>query len=338
MENPKEIKVSIILPIYNAGKHLYKCLDSLVNQTLQDIEIIAILDCPTDGSDKVVEDYAKKYPQIRIIKNEQNLHIGNSRNKGLEIAKGKYIGFCDHDDYADLQMYEKLYTIMEKEGVDMVVSPYVGVINGEIRINNYYPIGYSPAQYRDAIFKTTIGITSISDPMRRFAHSGVIWNKLFKKSIIDQNQIRFIDTKIITPEDLLFYMEYISYCKTIEVCQTNLYFHQLQINNTGSSYAYSSSQKRLNALIRLYNFLKNGGYLEDPDTKKRFDNTIRSISFMPFIVELKQKGLKAFIEALKLYKKQAFIKQAFRLTDRTIFREGNSLKKELFLLFCKLYK
>ena len=77
-------KVSIIVPIYNAGKFLEKCLDTLVNQTLKDIEIILVLDCPTDGSDRIAREYAEKDPRIRLIVNEQNLNIGLSRNEGLK--------------------------------------------------------------------------------------------------------------------------------------------------------------------------------------------------------------------------------------------------------------
>ena len=80
-------KVSIIVPIYNAGKFLEKCLDTLVNQTLKDIEIILVLDCPTDGSDRIAREYAEKDPRIRLIVNEQNLNIGLSRNEGLKIAR-----------------------------------------------------------------------------------------------------------------------------------------------------------------------------------------------------------------------------------------------------------
>ena len=94
-------KVSIIVPIYNAGKFLEKCLDTLVNQTLKDIEIILVLDCPTDGSDRIAREYAEKDPRIRLIVNEQNLNIGLSRNEGLKIARGEYIGFSDHDDWGN---------------------------------------------------------------------------------------------------------------------------------------------------------------------------------------------------------------------------------------------
>ena len=97
-------KVSIIVPVYNAGIYLKGCLDSILQQTLCDIEVILILDCPTDGSDVICQKYAEKDNRIRIIWNEKNLHIGLSRNKGLEIATGEYIAFSDNDDYRELCM------------------------------------------------------------------------------------------------------------------------------------------------------------------------------------------------------------------------------------------
>lgn len=329
------IKVSVVLPVYNAGMHLYKCLDSLVNQTLKEIEIIAILDCPTDGSDKVVEEYAKKYPQINIVKNRENFHIGVSRNKGLEIARGKYVGFCDHDDYVDLRMYEILYNIMEEENMDLVVSPYVGIVNNKIIINDCYPLDYSPDNNKDVIFKTSIGVIHAEDPMRKFAYSGVIWNKLFKKEIIDLYNLRFVDTLISSPEDLLFFIEYVSYCKRVGVCHTNLYFHQLQIDNTGSSYDYNSPVKRLNGLIHLYNFLNHANYLKDVEAKHRFNNTLRCVCCGAFLVELKCNGWKSFIGILKLYKKQEFIRSSFAENFKTVFRDCCTIKRYVFLLFCK---
>ena len=114
--------VSIIVPVYNAGEHLRPCLDTLVNQTLREIEIICVLDCPTDGSDKTVEEYAAKDNRIVVIRNEQNLNIGESRNVGLRATRGEYIGFSDHDDSRELDMYEKLYNTAEKGAKSIVFS------------------------------------------------------------------------------------------------------------------------------------------------------------------------------------------------------------------------
>ena len=102
-------KVSIIVPVYNSGKYLKTCLDSLVNQTLKDIEIIAVDDCSTDNSLLILMDYAKKYNNIKVYHNRENLGQGASRNRGLDVARGEYIGFVDSDDYIRYTMYEDMY-------------------------------------------------------------------------------------------------------------------------------------------------------------------------------------------------------------------------------------
>ena len=104
------IKVSIIVPVYNTEKYLSRCLDSIINQTLKEIEIICINDGSTDKSFEILTEYAKKDKRIVIINFEQNHGVSFARNKALEIAKGHYIGFVDSDDYVDLKYYEELYS------------------------------------------------------------------------------------------------------------------------------------------------------------------------------------------------------------------------------------
>ena len=115
-------KVSIIVPVYNSGKYLRTCLDSLVRGTLKDIEIIAIDDCSTDNSLLILEEYAKKNPNIKVYHNKNNLGQGASRNKGLDVAKGEYIGFVDSDDYISRIMYENMYNIAIETNVPLVLT------------------------------------------------------------------------------------------------------------------------------------------------------------------------------------------------------------------------
>ena len=114
--------VSIIMPVYNAGQYFKPCVESILNQTLKDIELILVLDKPTDGTDRLAYEYAKLDNRIIILQNEENLHIGLSRNQGLAIAKGKYIAFSDHDDLRELTMYQTLYKIAEKNDLDILLS------------------------------------------------------------------------------------------------------------------------------------------------------------------------------------------------------------------------
>jgi glycosyltransferase involved in cell wall biosynthesis len=113
-------KVSVIVPVYNVEPYLRRCLNSLVNQTLENIEIICINDCSLDESLVILKKYAKKDNRITIIDFKKNQGVSVARNAGMKIAKGEYIGFCDPDDYVDLDFYEKLHDKAKETNADMV--------------------------------------------------------------------------------------------------------------------------------------------------------------------------------------------------------------------------
>lgn len=116
-------KLSIIVPVYNSGKYLYKCINSLLSQTLDDIEIILIDDYSVDNSLNIVTNYQKLYPEkIKVLRNYENKGAGYSRNKGLIIAAGEYIGFIDSDDHIEPDMYEKMYVTAINNNDDIVVT------------------------------------------------------------------------------------------------------------------------------------------------------------------------------------------------------------------------
>ena len=103
------VKVSVIVPVYNVEKYLTQCLDSLVNQTLKDIEIIIVNDESPDNSQAIIDKYAKRYPKIIKAYKKKNGGLSDARNYGIERATGDYIGFVDSDDFVELDMYEDLY-------------------------------------------------------------------------------------------------------------------------------------------------------------------------------------------------------------------------------------
>ena len=115
-------KVSVIIPIYNTEKYLRKCLDSVCNQTLSDIEIICVNDCSTDNSLEILEEYASKDNRIKLIDFKENKGAAVARNAGIDEAKGEYIGFVDSDDFIDLDFYEKLYNKAIETGADVTKS------------------------------------------------------------------------------------------------------------------------------------------------------------------------------------------------------------------------
>ena len=116
-------KISIIVPVYNSEKYLSKCIESILGQTERDLEIILVDDDSKDKSLDVIESYRDKFPdKIKIVKNDFNHGAGYSRNRGLELASGDYIGFVDSDDYIEKNMYSKLYELLVSNGSDISIT------------------------------------------------------------------------------------------------------------------------------------------------------------------------------------------------------------------------
>ncbi len=119
------MKISIIVPVYNVKDYLKKCLDSLINQTLKDIEIIIVNDGSTDGSREFIDNYASNYPNIIKVIHKENGGLMSAWTTGVKQSQGEYIGFVDSDDYVMLNMYEKLYSYATENDVDIVISNYI---------------------------------------------------------------------------------------------------------------------------------------------------------------------------------------------------------------------
>lgn len=177
-----EIKISVIVPVYNTEKYLKKCIDSILNQSFEEFEIIIINDGSTDGSLAIIEEYQAKYDNIVVI-NKQNEGQGVARNKALEISKGEYIAFVDSDDYIECTMLQSMYTKSLKNDLDIVVCNYKFVdINGH-RIRD------------DNILLNDNEIIDKMECIKRFLVTneieGFSWNKLFKKQLFDTTNIRY---------------------------------------------------------------------------------------------------------------------------------------------------
>lgn len=124
-------KVSVVLPCFNVAPYIGTCLDSLLNQTLADIEVICVDDKSTDDTVTIIKKYAQKDNRITLIELPQNQGVSNARNTGIDTASGEYIGFVDPDDYVDLDFYEKLYDIATKNDADIAKASLVTVnVNG----------------------------------------------------------------------------------------------------------------------------------------------------------------------------------------------------------------
>ncbi|MPW26161.1 glycosyltransferase [Alkalibaculum sp. M08DMB] len=206
----EEIKISIIVPVYNVEKYLRKCLTSLVNQTLKEIEIIIINDGSPDNSHLIIEEFQNEYPTIIRSERIENNGVAGARNLALDMAKGEYIGFVDSDDYVDLRMFEELYNKVKRCSADISVCGYYiekkGVINAKQLGNEY--------EYDQSV---------LENPNIFIEGTPYLWNKIFKREVIESHNIRFKKYKIF--EDLLFTYEVFLKSEKIVKVDKSLYYY-----------------------------------------------------------------------------------------------------------------
>jgi len=179
-------KISFIIPVYNVEKYLKQCLDSIINQTLRDIEIICVNDGSTDESLNILKDYKEKDSRIIII-NQNNAGQGKARNEGLDVATGEYILFVDSDDWIELNAAEELYKNINEKDLDVLIFQ---VINYDDEKNNFYETKY----YNNAWFPTKFdnkifNYDNIKEYM--FYMACTPYSKIYKRSFIEKYKIRF---------------------------------------------------------------------------------------------------------------------------------------------------
>jgi glycosyltransferase involved in cell wall biosynthesis len=222
--------VSIIVPIYNVEPYLTRCLKSLVNQTFGDIEIICVVAAARDNCLKICTSFAEKDSRLVII-NQEPQGLSAARNKGISIARGTYIQFCDSDDYYDLRMCEVMCNAITSSGADLSMSETAVIRNG------------MPVQTGDPYYQVPFdGICNIDEHI--FKKTNVFsWNKIFRKSIIDKYDIKFPFG--LNCEDACFLFKYLSVSKTICYINKVLYFYVRRTDSLMSASSVSGAPRAL---------------------------------------------------------------------------------------------
>lgn len=230
-----KIKVSVIVPVYNVEDYLEECLKSIINQTLNEIEIICIEDCSTDNSLNILEEFAKKDSRIKIIKNQSNKGLAAVRNIGIKASKGEYLSFVDSDDYLDLRTYEKTYKKSKELNLDYLLfkSTTVNAKTGEFNPNDSY---FSLYQFED-FEKDVFTHNDTKDfTCELCVQSG---SKLIRREFLVKNNFYYFENHIFEDE-LFFYTVYLN-AERISVILENLYYYRTNrqgsiIANRGNSF------------------------------------------------------------------------------------------------------
>ncbi|WP_413852583.1 glycosyltransferase family 2 protein [Candidatus Ruminimicrobium bovinum] len=217
MNNPK---VSVIVPVYNVEQYLRQCLDSVVNQTFKDIEIIVVNDCSPDNSLQTIKEYQQKDERIVLVDLKQNVGLGFARNEGVKIAKGKYITFVDSDDWIADKYIEILYNEIEKNNLDVVGSSVYFYDNNLKQIVNVKNIS--------ADILNNSKLESLLIPQKNYFVIPA-WLKIYRKAFLFDNNIFF---ELRESEDNLFYIYILLKTKKIKFIDDKIYYYRINRENS----------------------------------------------------------------------------------------------------------
>lgn len=230
-------KVSIIIPVYNVEQYLKECMDSVLNQTLNDIEIICVDDCSTDNSLNILKEYTLKDDRIKLIEQPENRGAYVARNSGLKIATGEYIGFVDPDDYIELSTYEKAYEAAKSNDSDMVV------FGGE-PFEAKSSLARSALNTRDNIYIDN----SFKALLNEAGSLPFVWNKIYKRSLLMDNNIKFEEER--NGCDKVFCWYIFPTAKKITFISNKLYHYRIGRSESAVNDFWNGNIKSMDTAIK----------------------------------------------------------------------------------------
>ncbi len=263
--------ISVIVPIYNVEKQLKRCINSIINQTYKNIQILLIDDGSKDSSGKICDDFSKYDTRI-VVLHQDNVGVSAARNKGIELAKGRYICFIDSDDYIEKNYIEELYQLMRDEKIDL------GICDLNYKYTN-------KEDCWSTVGEKTINLKNVSEEIFLELNEKYLlygpYNKIFKSSIIKKQKIKFIK-EMSYGEDLIFNLSYLQYVKIIKTTNQTRYNYIADIDNSLAN-KYRADRFKTGKIIfeELYKFFEINGMLSEKSKKylygRIFDDAYNNI-------------------------------------------------------------
>ena len=264
----KDIKVSVIVPMYNKEQKISKCLDSLINQTLREIEIVVVDDGSKDNSAEIVKKYCEKDSRVRYVK-QDNQGPGAARNVGIINSKGRYIGFVDCDDYVEHEMYEIMYNAAEQNNCEVAVCQEKNVyVDDEGHVTN---LGETHFPYNEITVVTGKMVLEWFLNFNYLSLNSACF-KIVRKSVFVEKDIYFPDNYRYA-EDLTICGGILSVAKSVAVIPKSLYIYEHESNTFSTSYTL---KKAMDVYLDLMDVLK---YLERVEYTGNINNFILGMSF-----------------------------------------------------------
>lgn len=307
------LRVSVIVPIYNAEEYLERCVDSILNQTVKELECILIDDGSTDNSAGICDQYAEKDSRVKVV-HKVNSGQSDSCNIGIDISSGEYIAFVDSDDYLNESMYEKLISLAESENTDIAMCTFERVYSSEFENND--------------VASNTTKLLSKNDifNMWHTVEANVKWNKVFKRSIFDD--IRLPSGKSIDDEPIKPFV----FAKADKVAYTDekLYYYRQRQNSIMRS---DFNLKKMHKLDAIYVNIKWFDENSEEEMKQKEEKY-----YCDYFFDYYKQAYKIYTEGEKCAKQylKAYKKQFQKLYKNFLNNKEFSLKYKLILTFCNI--
>lgn len=316
--------VSVIVPVYNAGSYFERRIKSLIAQTMPDIEIILVLDCPTDNSGVMAEKYAITDERIKIIHNKNNAHVGVSRNIGLEVANGEYVAFADHDDYCEINMYEVLYNLAVENNADIVFTDmYEVTFGGKLKQKIYFPSA-------DKLVRGTMLMGLLKGEGFYFS----VLNHLYRRDFLREHQLIFPDTRKISLEDRCFNLYAYHFAHKVVYSSESFLYHVLYPGSTQHSYDFKSLKPMIGHLEYVTHFFEQYPEYSDIFVKDFSRETVKRL-YYSFLPEVCYKSLYYALKVLNEVKHSKILQKA--LQNFRKYKTGISFPVRCFFLFLCLF-
>lgn len=245
-------KVSVIVPIYNVERYLPRCMNSILNQTLKDIEIILIDDGSPDNCSQMCDEYAKEDPRIKVV-HKKNAGLGYARNSGLDIATGEYVAFVDSDDYVKTNMYETLYRKAKENTADVVYCDFKKSYTDGAVYEFHHPQEYTCFE-GEKIDQLLLNFISSSQNIKKdFQYEMSVWHGIYSLPLIQRYNVRFLSEREYLSEDLPFQVLFLKHSYKAIYLSDCFYYYCM--NNIGSLTHASYSSDKLRRTLKLVDFL-----------------------------------------------------------------------------------
>lgn len=294
------IKLSVLVPVYNVEKYLAQCIESILQQTLREIEIICIDDGSTDSSASILDNYAARDSRIKII-HKENTGYGDSMNHAIDMAQGEYIGIVESDDFIEKEMYEKLYIIAVEKELDFIKANYYEYENGEKKCISSYDLNI----YNQVFCN--------NECMNKFNNTTMaIWTGLYKTSFLKSKNIKFLPTPGASYQDISFMFKVYVSAKKGYV-----------LNEAYVNYRVDNEMSSVKSKGKVYCVCE-----EIAECKRFLDNREDKMVFAPHFIKVMFYVYSWNIERIDIKYLEEFV--SYISNEWRMEKQGNYINKELF--------